>query len=112
MAAAAPSPAISRGPDGLRLRVRLTPRARRDALGAFETLADGNQVMLAHVRALPADGRANAALVVLVAESLGLAKTKVEVVSGQTSRVKMLRLDGDADRLAAALEDLAARAAS
>lgn len=111
MSAAAPSPAIAPRDDGVRLRVRLTPRARRDALGAMERLADGNEVMIAHVRALPTNGKANAALIALVAETLGVARTKVDVVSGHTSRVKILHVEGDPAQLAAALEKSAAAAA-
>ncbi len=96
--------------DGLRLRVRLTPKASRDALGRLERLGDGNEVMLAHVRALPADGEANAALEAMVAKAVGVAKTKVEVVAGRTSRVKTLRIRGDAAAIGDALERSAATA--
>lgn len=106
MSAAAPSPAIVPTDGGVRLRVRLTPRARRDALGGLETLADGNQVMTAHVRALPTDGKANAALIALLAATLGVARTRVDVVSGPTSRVKILHVEGDGPALAAALASL------
>ncbi|MER2604617.1 MAG: DUF167 family protein [Siculibacillus sp.] len=102
--------AIHVRPDGVRLTVRLTPRAARDALGRFERLSDGSEVMLAHVRALPSEGEANAALTALVAKAVGLAKSKVEVVSGRTSRVKILALDGPADEIAAALHACAAAA--
>ena len=112
MSASAPSAAIELRDDGVRLRVRLTPRARRDCLGALERLADGNEVMIAHVRALPADGKANAALTALVAEALEVARTKVDVVSGHTSRVKILHVRGDAERLASALTKAASDAAS
>ena len=108
MAAARPAPALEIREGALRLRVRLTPRASRDGIGAFETLADGNEVLTVHVRALPADGKANAALVRLVAESLGVARSKVDVVSGQTSRVKILHVEGDGAALSAALRALAA----
>lgn len=106
MSASAPAPAIVPRDDGVRLRVRLTPRARRDALGSFETLADGNEVMIAHVRALPTDGKANAALLALLAESLGVARTRIDVVSGHTGRVKTLHVEGDGPALAAVLRRL------
>ena len=102
--------AISARPDGVRLRVRLTPKASRDALGAIERLGDGGEAMIAHVRALPSEGEANAALTALVAKAVGVARTRVEVVSGRTSRLKTLHIDGDAATVVAALEDLAHRA--
>lgn len=89
---------------GVDLRVRLTPKASRDRLGRREVLADGNEVVVAHVRALPADGAANAALEVLVAKAAGVPKSRVAVVAGKTSRVKTLRLDGDPADLSRTLE--------
>lgn len=72
----------------LRLRVRLTPKASRDAIGALETLADGSEVLLCRVRALPSEGAANAALEALVARTAGVGRTRVEVVSGHGARIK------------------------
>ena len=46
------------------------------------------------VTAPPVDGEANAALEKLVAKKLGIAKSKVEVVKGETSREKLLEIDG------------------
>lgn len=105
-----PRDALRLEPDGLRLRVRLTPRAARDAVGAFERLADGNEVLVAHVRALPSEGAANAALGRLLAEALRVPKSHVEIAAGQTSRVKTVRIAGDAAGLAATLRALAATA--
>lgn len=105
-----PRLAIRPEASGLRLRVRLTPRAASDRLGRLETLADGNEVLITHVRALPADGAANAALTRLIAASLGVAKTKVEVVAGHTSRVKTVKISGAPSDLAAALAEAIAAA--
>ncbi len=92
------------------LRVRLTPKASRDAIGRRERLSDGNEVVIAHVRALPADGEANAALEALVAKAVGVAKSRVSVVSGKTSRVKVLRIEGDGAAIVAALDRAVAAA--
>lgn len=112
MSGTAPDPraAIRPEKDGVRLRVRLTPKASRDAVGRLERLADDNEVLIVHVRALPAEGAANAALARLVAGALGLAKSKVEVVAGHTSRVKTLRVEGDPENLAFEIARLAAEA--
>jgi uncharacterized protein YggU (UPF0235/DUF167 family) len=90
----------------VRLRVRLTPRAGRDKVGAFEVLSSGETVLAVHVRAIPEKGAANVALEGLVAKSLGVAKSKVAVVSGPTSRTKILRIEGDPSELSAAIERL------
>jgi len=105
-----PRAAIRLERGGLALRVRLTPKSSRDAVGRLERLADGNEVLTAHVRALPADGAANAALVRLLADVLDVAKSKVEVVAGHSSRVKTVRISADADAAAKRLAGLAAKA--
>jgi hypothetical protein len=86
------------------LRVRLTPRAGRDALTG---LRDG--VVQARVAAPPVDGKANDALCRLLAKALGVAPSRVAVVKGQTARQKTVRVDGLGDaeareRLALAAE--------
>jgi uncharacterized protein len=71
------------------LRVRLTPRGGRDAVTG---LRDG--VVQARVAAPPADGKANAALCRLLAKTLGVAPSRVEIVRGHTAREKTVRVDG------------------
>jgi uncharacterized protein (TIGR00251 family) len=71
------------------LRVRLTPRADRDAVALGE-----DDVVRARVSAPPVDGQANAALVKLLAKALGVPKSRVAVVRGQAARDKVVRVDG------------------
>jgi uncharacterized protein YggU (UPF0235/DUF167 family) len=85
---------------GVLLAVRLTPRAARDALDGVALLSDGRPVALARVRALPADGAANAALVALVAKGLRLPKSAVTIAAGHTARLKQVRIAGDPAALA------------
>jgi uncharacterized protein (TIGR00251 family) len=89
--------------DHLRLEVRLTPRASRDALEGEKLLADGRSVLAARVRAVPEDGRANAALLRLLADTCGVASAKVSLVAGASSRLKTIRIEGDPSKLAVAL---------
>ncbi len=82
--------------------VRLTPRAGRDAVDGFKTLADGRVVLAARVRAVPEDGKANAALEALIAAAVGVPKSAVKLVAGATSRLKTVRVrDADPDAEAA-----------
>jgi len=92
----------------LTLHVRLTPKSSRDALEGVETLADGQSVLKARVRAVPEDGKANDALIALVAKSLKTPASRIRLTSGATSRHKVLALEGDAAELSAKLEALAA----
>ena len=76
------------------LFVRLTPKGGRDGLDGVETGADGKTYLKARVSAVPEDGKANAALVALIAKKAGLAKSSVSITSGETSRLKTLELSG------------------
>jgi uncharacterized protein (TIGR00251 family) len=87
--------------DGLLLTVRLTPKGGRDEVDGIETLSDGRAVLKARVRALPEDGAANAALVKLIAKVVGIAASRVTVQSGHTSRLKVLKIEGDGADIAA-----------
>ncbi|MER2265096.1 DUF167 family protein [Methylobacterium oxalidis] len=93
--------------EGLRLSVRLTPRGGRDALDGVGTGADGPAVLQVRVAAPPVEGAANAALIALLAEALRTRRSDIVVLSGETARLKVLRLAGDgpalAERLAAVL---------
>ncbi len=71
------------------IRVRLQPRASSSRITGEK---DG--VIQVRVTAPPVDGEANAALEKLVAKKLGIAKSKVKVVKGETSREKLLEIDG------------------
>jgi uncharacterized protein len=92
--------------DGVVLDVRLTPRGGRDAIEGIELRADGRAVLKARVRAAPSEGDANAALCRLVADAIGIAPRDVTVATGQTSRVKRVRIAGQAGAIIAALRRL------
>jgi uncharacterized protein (TIGR00251 family) len=94
------APFWSRRADGIDLHVRLTPKSSRDALEGVETRADGARALKARVRAVPEDGKANDALISLVAKSLKVPASRVRLTSGATSRQKTLFLEGDPDALA------------
>jgi len=84
----------SDGP-GLLIRVRLTPKSASDRIEGVETSADGTSWLKARVRALPADGAANAALLKLLAKTLGVPKSALGLASGATARIKTVRVDAD-----------------
>jgi uncharacterized protein YggU (UPF0235/DUF167 family) len=94
--------------DRLLVDVRLTPRGGKDAIEGAERLADGRAIFKARVRAAPEDGKANTALEDLLATSLGVARSKVAVIQGKTSRVKTLAVAGDPAILSAAASRLLA----
>ena len=85
------------------LPVRLTPRSARDEIAGIEDFG-GEIVLKARVRALPEQGRANAALERLVATWLKMPPSLVKVAQGGKSRAKQLLIEGDADRLTRLIE--------
>ncbi|MEJ0051292.1 MAG: DUF167 family protein [Methylovirgula sp.] len=94
--------------DGVVVIVRLTPKSSRDEIAGVEHLSDGRAVLKARVRAVPEAGAANEALIRLLAKSLSIARSNVSLESGQTSRVKTIRVAGDSAALAAKLAALTA----
>ena len=94
------------GAGGVAVTVRLPPKAGRDGIDGVETLADGRAVLKVRVRALPMEGEANAALCRVLARALGVPPGRVEIAGGATSRIKRVKIVGDAAALGAALEKL------
>jgi uncharacterized protein len=94
---------LRRTEEGVMLPVRLTPRSARDEIAGIEDFG-GEIVLKARVRALPEQGRANAALERLVATWLKMPPSLVKVAQGGKSRAKQLLIEGDADRLTRLIE--------
>ena len=99
------------GSGGVVLAVRLTPKGGRDSIDGIETDADGRPVLRVRVRAAASEGEANDALTRLIAKSVGVAPRAVCLISGHTSRLKRLKIDGSAVALVAALETICSKAA-
>lgn len=96
-------------PGGVRLAVRLTPRARRAGLDGIMVGADGRSALHIRLAAPPVDGAANEALIAFLADGLALRKADVAIRSGETARMKILLLSGDPGALIARLESWIAR---
>ena len=94
--------------DSLVVAVRLTPRGGRDAIDGVAQLADGRSVLKVRVRAAASESEANAALMKLIAKSLGVAMRDVSLVAGAGVRLKHLRISGAGAMLAATLEKICA----
>lgn len=75
--------------DGVILNLHIQPGAKKtEIVGLY---GDALKIRLA---APPVDGKANAALVAFIAAKVGAGRTAVEVISGQTSRAKRVRVAG------------------
>jgi uncharacterized protein (TIGR00251 family) len=93
---------------GISVALRVTPRGGRDEIDGLETLANGRSVVKVRVRAIAEGGEANRAVIALLAKALGVPKAKIRVLSGMTSRLKQIAVDGDPAKLGEALRMLTA----
>lgn len=92
--------------NGIRLAVRLTPRASRDGLDGIGVDADGRPVLRIRLTAPPVEGAANQALIDFLAGILPVRKKDISIRSGETGRLKILEIAGKPDALAARLDAL------
>jgi uncharacterized protein len=93
---------------GISVALRVTPRGGRDDIDGVETLANGRSVVKVRVRAIADGGEANRAVTELMAKALGVTKASVRILSGTTSRLKQIAVDGDPAKLGAMLRELTA----
>jgi uncharacterized protein (TIGR00251 family) len=96
--------------EGISVALRVTPRGGRDDIDGLETLADGRSVLKVRVRAIADGGEANRAVMELLAKALGVSKRDVRLLSGATSRLKQVAIDGDPAKLGETLRQLTAAA--
>jgi uncharacterized protein (TIGR00251 family) len=75
--------------DGVLIDVRVIPRAGRSGIAGTRDSA-----LLVRLKAPPVEGAANAELVEVIAEALGVPKRSVTIVSGERSRQKRVRVAG------------------
>jgi uncharacterized protein (TIGR00251 family) len=94
--------------EGVSVALRVTPRGGRDDIDGIETLANGRAVIKVRVRTIAEGGEANRAVTELLAKALGVPRGKVRVLSGMTSRLKQIAVDGDPVKLGETLRKLTA----
>ena len=81
--------------DGVRLSVRVTPRASHSELQGAAIGADGKVSLRVRLTASPHDGEANEALIALLAKVLRMRQSDISIHTGHTSRLKVVHLAGD-----------------
>ena len=89
--------------DGVRARIRLTPGASANRIKDVAADQNGVAWLTATVTAPPEDGRANKALIRMLAKEWRVAKSGIEIVSGLTDRRKTVKIPGDATAVLASL---------
>jgi len=96
---------FSKVADGALVTVRLTPRASANGVRGIARVADGSVHLKAAVTAVPEGGKANMALLKLLAKTWKLPKTSLSVASGASSRRKVVHIAGDPAALYGMLEE-------
>ncbi|OAN49990.1 DUF167 domain-containing protein [Magnetospirillum moscoviense] len=94
---------------GVRVAIRLTPKASRDRVEQVVADACGNQALKATVTAVPEDGKANQALLKMLSKEWKVPKSTMEIVQGATDRRKVVFISGDAAELADRLDQWMAK---
>jgi uncharacterized protein (TIGR00251 family) len=85
--------------EGVRVEVKVTPRAGATRIGGLADDADGAKMLKVSVTAAPEDGKANRAVIELLASEWRLPKSAFAVASGAGARRKSVVIVGDADVL-------------
>jgi uncharacterized protein (TIGR00251 family) len=81
--------AIQETADGVTFAVKVQPRARRNAI-----VGELGGVLKLALTAPPVNGKANQACIDFLAEVLGLSRSAITIVSGHSSRNKVVRVNG------------------
>ena len=89
--------------EGVRVSLKVTPKAASAGVTGVATDAAGRAVLEVRVTAAPEGGKANAAVVKLLAKAWKLPKGALRVTAGAKDRRKTLLVAGDPDELAARL---------
>ena len=86
--------------------VHATPKAAKNVVGEFKRDASGKWELNVRVTAPPEGGKANKAVCETLAKAIGVPKSRVRVIRGDTSRHKIVEIEDDTDKVSAWLESL------
>ena len=81
------------------ISVRVTPRSSKPGIGEWKAGADGREELEVRVSAPPTDGQANEAVAKLLSRRLGVPKSSITIVAGETGRHKRIALPLEGDEL-------------
>jgi hypothetical protein len=90
-------------PEGLKVRIHLTPKAARARIDGPAVDATGAVAIKMAVTAAPENGKANAAMIKALAKAWRVPKTRLSVIAGAKDRRKTVLVAGDGKVLAAHL---------
>ncbi len=95
--------------DGVTVSLRVTPRAVKDKIAGLAPVAEGEVELKIGVTAPPEDGKANVAVIKLLAKAWKVPKSSLSIIKGATDRRKVVLVAGDATALEGELTQWLAR---
>lgn len=90
---------------GVEFDVWVSPGASANKIMGPHALENGQMALKVAVSAPPEKGKANKAVIKLLASSLGFAKTALSITKGEASRHKTLVIDGNIEKIEATLKE-------
>ncbi len=108
-APASARPAWRERADGIGVSLRVTPGAKRATVQGVRDIGNDQVALAVNVRAPARDGKANEAVIALLAEALGVSRSSISLQSGAGSRLKSLHVAGDPAQLSRTLSALLAQ---
>ena len=94
------TPTMTATSEHITLTIRAKPNASRSAILGEVDIGDGQRALAVGIAAPPVDGAANKALLALFAKAFGVRKSAVTIASGETAKIKIVRIAGDGSKLA------------
>ena len=76
-----------------RITCRVTPNARKTAVGEFEEDPRYGKLLRVRIQSPPSDGKANKELILTLAKHFGVKRREISIVSGQKSRLKVVEIE-------------------
>lgn len=74
------------------LRIKVIPKSNRNEIVETFTDADGEETIKIRIKAAPEKGKANAELIKFLSKEWELPRAAIEIVSGKTERLKLIKL--------------------
>ncbi|WP_262693604.1 DUF167 domain-containing protein [Kordiimonas aquimaris] len=97
---------VERAEDGVKTHVHLTPNAAHTKIDRIDKGADHHPRLRSTVVTPPEKGKANKALITLLAKKLRLPKSTIQIIAGHQSRDKIIFISGEADILLPRVEQM------
>lgn len=76
-----------------KIQIKLTPKASRSFIRGWDIDVHGQKVLKVCVTAVPEKGKANKALIALLSKSWRIPKSSIEIIRGETDKLKLIVLD-------------------